>query len=470
MAEQEQILQEKLFKKFESAWELLQPGEKEKVFSFGETYKHFMDHGKTERECVKQIKKKAIEKGYISLEEVINRGKLATGDKIYAENRGKAIALFVIGQEALTAGMKVVGAHLDAPRLDLKAFPLYEEAGLALLKTHYYGGVKKYQWVAIPLALHGVIIKHDGTKLEIVIGEEESDPVFYISDLLPHLASEQMAKKMSEGITGEDLNVIIGNIPYQSSEMKKAVKLNILKLLNEKYGITEEDFTVAELEIVPAGKSRDVGIDRSMIAAHGHDDRVCAFAALEAVLELVSPEKTAVALFVDKEEVGSMGNTGMESMFFMHCVAELLSLQGKESYVALQRSLKNTKVLSGDVTAGFDPNFPDVLDKRNASYIGKGVTLTKYTGVRGKGGSNDANAEFLGEIRAIFNRHKVAWQIGELGKVDQGGGGTIAYILANYGAEVVDCGTPMLSMHAPIELISKVDLYMTYRAYGAFFQ
>lgn len=470
VSEQDKLLQRKLLKEFKSAWELLDEGEKEKVFSFSEGYKNFMDRGKTERECVQEIKKKALEKGYISLEEAIRRGTLAAGDKIYAENRGKAIVLFVMGREDLESGMKIVGAHLDAPRLDLKAFPLYEEAGLAMLKTHYYGGVKKYQWVAIPLALHGVIIKHDGTKIEVTIGEDENDPIFYISDLLPHLAADQMVKKMSEGIAGEDLNVIIGNIPYQGEDIEEAVKLNVLKLLNEKYGVIEEDFTVAELEVVPAGKSRDVGIDRSMIAAHGHDDRVCSYSALEAILELESPENTAVALFIDKEEVGSMGNTGMESMFFKHCVAELLALQGKESYLVLQRTMKNTKVLSGDVTAGFDPNYPDVLDKRNASYIGKGVTLTKYTGVRGKGGSNDANAEFLGEIRGLFNHHGVAWQVGELGKVDQGGGGTIAYILANYGAEVVDCGTPMLSMHAPMELVSKVDLYMTYRAYHVFLQ
>lgn len=463
-------LQDKLTKKFHNAWEQLKDEELEKIFEFGEDYKEFMDLGKTERECVDEIVKQAKENGFISFDEVMARGAIKPGDKIYAENKGKNAILFVIGSEEIEKGMRIVGTHLDAPRLDLKAFPLYEDGGLALLKTHYYGGIKKYQWVAIPLALHGVMIKKNGEKISVVIGEDEQDPVFYISDLLPHLAKDQMDEKMGEGITGEGLNVIIGNIPYKCDDIDEKVKLNILKLLNEKYGIHEEDFTVAEIEIVPAGKSRDVGLDRSMIAAHGHDDRVCTFAAYKAVFETQNPKNTVVGLFVDKEEVGSMGNTGMESLFFENTVAELLNLQGITSYIGLRRAMSNSKVLSGDVTAGFDPNFPDVLDKRNASFIGKGVTLTKYTGVRGKGGSNDANAEFLGEVRDIFNNADVTWQVGELGKVDQGGGGTIAYILANKGAEVVDCGTPMLSMHAPIELISKVDLYMTYKAYKAFYR
>jgi len=463
-------LQQKLSKKFHNAWEQLKDGELKKVFEFGEDYKCFMDRGKTERECVDEIIKEAKVKGFVSLSEVITRGTVKPGDKIYAENKGKAIALFVIGNEGIEKGMRIVGSHLDAPRLDLKAFPLYEDGGLALLKTHYYGGVKKYQWVATPLALHGVMIKKNGEKLSIVIGEDDQDPVLYISDLLPHLAKDQMSKNMGEGITGEGLNVIIGNIPYQCDDVDEKVKLNVLNLLNEKYGIHEEDFTVAEIEIVPAGKSRDVGLDRSMIAAHGHDDRVCSFAAYKAVFEIENPKDTIVGLFVDKEEVGSMGNTGAESMFFEDVVAELLNLEGITSYIGLRRAMSNSKVLSGDVTAGFDPNFPDVLDKRNASFIGKGVTLTKYTGSRGKAGSNDANAEFLAEIRDVFNSSDVTWQVGELGKVDQGGGGTIAYIFANRGAEVVDCGTPMLSMHAPIELISKVDLYMTYKAYKAFYQ
>lgn len=462
-------LQKMLTKEFVSAWDRLKESELDEVFNFSEDYKSFMDSGKTERECVKEIVSRAKAAGYISLEEAINIGSISFGDKIYAENKGKAVALFVIGKETLQKGMRIVGAHVDAPRLDLKAFPLYEDAGLAMLKTHYYGGIKKYQWVAIPLALHGVIIKSNGEKVDIVIGEDENDPVFYITDLLPHLAADQMTKKMSEGITGEGLNILIGNIPFNSNDIGDKVKLNVLRLLNEKYGIVEEDFTVAEIEAVPAGRARDVGIDRSMIAAHGHDDRVCSFAALKAVLELEPQEATLVGLFVDKEEVGSNGNTGMESAFFENVVAELLALQGQESHLMVRRAMMSSKVLSADVTAGFDPNYPEVLDKRNGAFIGKGVTISKYTGARGKSGTNDANAEYLGEIRNIMNKHDVVWQVGELGKVDQGGGGTIAYMLANYGAEVLDCGTPMLSMHAPLELISKVDLYMTYKAYRAFY-
>ncbi|MDD2447844.1 MAG: aminopeptidase [Tissierellia bacterium] len=460
-----------LTKKFPSAWEQLRDGGKETVFNFCNEYKDFLDSGKTERESSDEIIKQAKDKGYISFEDVISKGSFKAGDKIYAENKGKGVALFVIGQDSLEKGMKIVGSHIDTPRLDLKAQPLYQDGELALLKTHYYGGIKKYQWVAIPLALHGVIFNKKGEKINIVIGEDENDPVFYITDLLPHLAKEQMDKKMGEGIIGESLNVLIGSIPYNGEKEKDdAIKLNVLKLLNEKYGIVEEDFTVAELEIVPAGKARDVGIDRSMVAAHGHDDRVCAFASLKAVLEIEEPKQTVVGLFVDKEEVGSLGNTGMESMFFENVVAELLNLEGVTSHLGIRRAMANSKVLSGDVTAGFDPNYPDVSDKRNTPYIGKGVTITKYTGSRGKSSSNDANAEFLSEIRDIFNEADVSWQVGELGKVDEGGGGTIAYILANKGAEVVDCGTPMLSMHAPIELISKIDLYNTYKAYKAFYQ
>ena len=462
-------LQKQLTKKFHNAWERLKEGELEDVFGFSEEYKLFLDKGKTERECTDEIIKQAKAEGFTSIEEVLAKGNFKPGDKIYAENKGKGVALFVLGSEALDKGMRIVGSHLDAPRLDLKAFPLYEDGGLGMFKTHYYGGIKKYQWVALPLALHGIIFTKNGEKISIVIGEDDDDPVLYITDLLPHLSKDQMEKKMGEGITGEGLNVIIGSIPYCGDDIDEKVKFNILKLLNEKYGIEEGDFTVAELEVVPAAKARDVGIDRSMISAHGHDDRVCSYSALKAVLETENPKYTTVGLFVDKEEVGSMGNTGMQSDFFENTVAELLNIQGVTSYLGLRRALSNSKVLSGDVTAGFDPNFPDVLDKRNAAFIGKGVTLTKYTGSKGKSGSNDANSEFLAEVRNIFNSGDVTWQVGELGKVDQGGGGTIAYILANKGAEVVDCGTPMLSMHAPIELISKVDLYMTYKAYKAFY-
>lgn len=463
-------LQKKLTKKYNNAWDQLKEGELEKVMDFAEGYKDFLDKGKTERESTNEVVNKALAKGYISFEEVMAKGQVKAGDKIYAVNKGKGVALFSIGTKSLDKGMRIVGSHLDAPRLDLKANPLYEDGGIAMLKTHYYGGVKKYQWVGIPLALHGVLFNRQGEKVEIVIGEDEKDPVLYITDLLPHLAKDQMDKKMGEGITGEGLNPIIGSIPYKDDEIEEKVKLNILNILNQKYGIEEEDFTVAEIEIVPAGKARDVGIDRSMISAHGHDDRVCSYAALEGVFDAENTEDTLVGLFVDKEEVGSMGNTGMESTFFENVVAELLNLQGKNSHLDLMRAFSNSKVLSGDVTAGFDPNFPDVHDKRNGAFIGKGVTISKYTGSRGKSGSNDANAEFLAHVREVFNKHQVTWQVGELGKVDQGGGGTIAYILANKGAEVVDCGTPMLSMHAPVELVSKIDLYETYKAYKAFYQ
>ncbi|SHG99995.1 aminopeptidase [Tepidibacter thalassicus] len=452
---------------FKSAWKNLKDGEMDNLMNYSKEYMDFLDNSKTERRCVEEIIKKAKQNGFISLDEVIKSGKLQSGCKVYANNRGKGVALFIIGKENLEKGMRIIGSHVDSPRLDLKPFPLYEDGNLALLKTHYYGGIKKYQWTCIPLSLHGVVLKNDGTKVDINIGEDENDPVLYITDLLIHLAKDQMGKKLSEGITGEGLNVIIGHIPMKDEE-KDVVKQNILRFLNEKYSITEEDFVSAEIEVVPAGKARDVGIDRAMIASYGHDDRVCTFAAFKSMLEIENPEYTAVGLFVDKEEVGSMGNTGMESRFFENVVAELINLQENYSDLKLRRALANSKVLSADVTCGFDPNFPDVVDKRNAAFMGHGVVITKYTGARGKAGCNDANAEFVSEIRKLFSENGVTWQIGELGKVDQGGGGTIAYILANYGAEVVDCGVPVLSMHAPIEVVSKVDCYETYKAYKSF--
>jgi len=367
--------------------------------------------------------------------------------------------------------MNIVGSHIDSPRLDLKASPLYEDAELALLKTHYYGGIKKYQWAAIPLSMHGVIVKKDGSKTSITIGEDDDDPVFVVSDILPHLGKEQAAKKMSEGFTGEQLNVIIGNIPLKDKKVKEHIKLNILNILKEKYNIEEIDFVSAEIEIVPAGKARDAGLDRSLILAYGHDDRVCAFPSLKVIFEIEHPQKMAVALFTDKEEIGSVGNTGMCSAFFDNTVAELIALE-KQGYneLFLRRALAQSKVLSADVNAGFDPSFPEVFDKRNSSYIGKGIILTKFTGSRGKSGANDAHAEFVGEIKNLFTANKIVWQASELGKVDAGGGGTIAYILANKGADVIDCGIAVLNMHAPFELISKVDLFMTYKAYKAFLQ
>ncbi|EOC99858.1 aminopeptidase [Caldisalinibacter kiritimatiensis] len=466
------VLQEKLTHKWELVWDKIDDNERENVFNLAEDYKTFLDKAKTERESAAEIIRIAEENGYINIEEVIEKGmEVKSGMKIYANNRDKAVAMFVIGEESLTKGMNIVGSHIDAPRIDLKQFPLYEDSDLALLKTHYYGGIKKYQWVSLPLALHGTVIKSNGEKVNIVIGEDENDPVFFITDLLPHLAKDQVAKKLAEGITGEGLNIIIGSIPYNEEDLSEKVKLNVLKMLNEKYGITEEDFTTAEFEAVPAGKARDVGLDRSFISAHGHDDRVCAYTSLRAMLEIEKPNRTAVGLFVDKEEVGSLGNTGMESKFFENVVSELIELT-EESYSELKtkRAMANSKVLSADVIAAFDPNYPEVLDKRNSAFIGKGVALVKYTGVKGKAHSNDANAEYIAEVRRIFNENEVVWQMGELGKVDQGGGGTIAYILANYGMEVVDCGVPVLSMHAPYELVSKADVYMTYKAYKAFYQ
>ncbi|MCF6462074.1 aminopeptidase [Clostridium sp. Cult1] len=466
------MLQEKLTHKWKNVWEVLDNIEKEKVFSLNEEYKDFLDKGKTERESAREIIRVASKKGYISIDELLEkRIKPTPGMKIYANNKDKAVALFVLGKESLEKGMHIVGSHLDAPRIDLKQFPLYEDSELAMFKTHYYGGIKKYQWVTLPLALHGVVVKEDGEKVDIVIGEDEDDPVFFITDLLPHLAKDQMEKKMSEGITGEGLNILIGSIPYDDSEINEKVKLNVLNILNEKYGIKEEDFTTAEFEIVPAGKSRDVGIDRSMVGGYGQDDRVCAFTSFKAILDIETPNKTAVALFVDKEEIGSVGNTSMESKFFENIVSELINLiEENYSELLVKRALANSWVLSADTLAGFDPNYPEVLDKRNSPFIGKGITIVKYTGVRGKGGSNDANSEYLGKIRKIFNNSNVVWQMGELGKVDQGGGGTIAYILANYGMEVVDCGVPLLSVHAPYEIASKADVYMAYKGYNAFFK
>lgn len=466
------VLQEKLTHKWKNVWEVLDNIEKEKVFSLNEEYKDFLDKGKTERESAREIIRVASKKGYISIDELLEkRIKPTPGMKIYANNKDKAVALFVLGKESLEKGMHIVGSHLDAPRIDLKQFPLYEDSELAMFKTHYYGGIKKYQWVTLPLALHGVVVKEDGEKVDIVIGEDEDDPVFFITDLLPHLAKDQMEKKMSEGITGEGLNILIGSIPYDDSEINEKVKLNVLNILNEKYGIKEEDFTTAEFEIVPAGKSRDVGIDRSMVGGYGQDDRVCAFTSFKAILDIETPNKTAVALFVDKEEIGSVGNTSMESKFFENIVSELINLiEENYSELLVKRALANSWVLSADTLAGFDPNYPEVLDKRNSPFIGKGITIVKYTGVRGKGGSNDANSEYLGKIRKIFNNSNVVWQMGELGKVDQGGGGTIAYILANYGMEVVDCGVPLLSVHAPYEIASKADVYMAYKGYNAFFK
>ncbi|MFS8501267.1 MAG: aminopeptidase [Caldicoprobacter sp.] len=460
-----------LVKVYKYAWDKYSDQELERVFSFCEGYKAFMSKCKTERECVKEFIALAENHGYRNLEEIMARGeKLKPGDKLYANNMGKMLALFVIGKQPLEKGMKILGAHIDSPRLDLKQNPLYEDSGLAMLETHYYGGIKKYQWVAIPLAIHGVVVKKDGTVIDVVIGEKDDDPVVGISDLLIHLAADQMEKKLAKGIEGEDLNVCIGSIPLKSDNKDESerVKKNILRLLNERYGIDEEDFVSAELEVVPAGSARDYGLDRSMVIAYGQDDRVCAYTSFEALMRVENPEKTCIALMVDKEEIGSVGATGMTSRFFENTLVEIMNLMGDYSELKLRRALANSKMLSCDVSAAFDPNYPSVMEKKNAAYLGKGVTFNKYTGTRGKSGSNDANAEYMAYLRAIMDKHGITWQTAELGKVDQGGGGTIAYILAEYGMDVIDCGVPVLSMHAPWEVTSKADIYEAMRGYYAF--
>lgn len=450
-----------------SAWNNLTKKQEKEIETFSKEYMNFLDKSKTERTCAQEIVRIAKENGFVSLEEITKKKtKIQQGTKIYAVNYHKSVALFVMGEDELQDGLQVVGSHIDSPRLDLKPNPLYEEGNMAMFKTHYYGGVKKYQWATIPLALYGVAFDNKGNKIEISIGDHPEDPVFFINDLLIHLSSEQLQKKAGEVITGEQLNVVVGSIPSRSEDSK--FKKSVLEILEKKYNINEKSFLTAEFEVVPAGSAREVGFDRSMIASYGHDDRVCAFASLKAILGIESPKRTACAIFMDKEEVGSQGNTGMESRFFENTVAEIIALQGDYSDLKLRRSMKNSYVLSADVNCCFDPNHPDATEKNNTALLGNGVTLTKYTGSRGKGGCNDANAEYMHQVAQIFDKNKVVWQTGELGKVDQGGGGTIAYILANYGAQVIDCGTAVLSMHAPYELISKVDAYMTYQAYYHF--
>ncbi|MBN2795362.1 MAG: aminopeptidase [Clostridia bacterium] len=464
-------LQEQLTHTYKNVWSEIDEVETKKVFDLGDEYKLFLDAGKTERECAREIQKQAIEKGYVDLNTLVeNKTPIKPGMKIYAMNRDKAIVLFVIGEEPLEKGMQIVGSHIDAPRIDLKPVPLYESSDMAFLKTHYYGGIKKYQWTSMPLALHGAVVRKDGERVDISIGEDENDPILFITDILPHLAKDQYTKTIGEAIGGEDLNVLIGSMPHGDKDTKEQFKLNVLRLLNEKYGLQENDLVTAELEIVPAGKAKCVGLDRGMIAAYGQDDRVCAFAHMKAIFEIDQPKRTAVGMFMDKEEVGSQGNTGSQSSFFYDIVAELINLQTeKYSDLLLRRSLGNTKVLSADVGAAFDPNYAGAYEKQNSGFAGKGIQLVKYTGARGKGGCNDANAEFMAEVRKIFDDNNVIWQTGELGKVDQGGGGTIAYLLANQNADVVDCGVPVLCMHGPYEVTSKADVYMAYKGYKAFY-
>ena len=451
-----------------NAWVKYDDEKVKEIFSFSDKYKSFISTCKTERECVKESIRLAESVGYRNLEDIIkNNETLKCGDNVYANNKDKNIALFVIGSEPIEKGLKILGAHIDSPRLDLKQNPLYEEGELALLDTHYYGGIKKYQWVTLPLALHGVVAKKDGTLIDICIGEDENDPVVGISDLLVHLAGEQMGKKADKVVEGEDLNVLVGSIPLKEDE-KEAVKANILKILKEKYDFEEEDFLSAEIEIVPAGKARDYGLDRSMIMGYGHDDRVCAYTSLAAMLDIENVDKTCCTLLVDKEEVGSNGATGMHSKFFENIVAELIDRVEGYNDLKLRRCLTNSKMLSSDVSAAFDPNYPSVMEKKNSAYFGHGIVFNKYTGARGKSGCNDANAEYMAELRSIMEKHDVSFQTAELGKVDAGGGGTIAYILANYNMEVIDSGVAVQNMHSPWEIVSKVDVYETMKGYRAF--
>lgn len=438
------------------------------IFNFCEGYKNYMSVCKTERESVLEAVKLAEEKGYRDLNLVIKNGEiLKSGDKVYLNNKDKALVLFLIGNESLESGMRIIGSHVDSPRLDLKQHTLYEDGQMALMDTHYYGGIKKYQWIALPLAIHGVVVKKDGTKINVVIGEDDNDPVVGISDLLVHLSGEQLQKKANEVIQGEDLNVLVGNIPLDGEE-KDAVKANILKLLKDKYDFEEEDFTSAEIEVVPAGRARDLGLDRSMVMAYGQDDRICAYTSLMALLDLDKVEKTSVVLLVDKEEVGSQGATGMHSRFFENAVAEIMDRLGCYSELKLRRALSNSAMLSADVTAAFDPNYASAYERKNTAYFGRGLVFSKYTGARGKSGCNDANPEFIAWLRDIMDKNDISYQTAELGKVDQGGGGTIAYILAEYNMEVIDCGVALQNMHAPWEVSSKVDIYETMRGYKTF--
>ncbi len=461
-----------------NAWDKYPQESRNALMEFGEKYRQFISGCKTERECTDKFVHMAKNAGFSNLEEIITANEaLKPGEKVYASNKGKGLVMFTIGRQPLEQGMNILGAHIDSPRLDLKQNPLYEDTEMAMLDTHYYGGVKKYQWVTLPLALHGVFVKKDGTVIPVSIGDKPGDPVFGVSDLLIHLAGEQMEKKAAKVIEGENLDILIGSIPQAAQEkeqenkesVKDRVKANILHILAKEYLIDEEDFISAEIEAVPAGEARDYGLDRSMIMGYGHDDRVCAYPSFMAMLDTKEvPERTSVCLLVDKEEIGSVGATGMKSRFFENMTAEVMQAAGQFSELGLRRALANSRVLSSDVSAAYDPNYASVSEKKNAAYFGKGLVFNKYTGSRGKSGSNDANAEYIAHLREILDRNEVAYQTSELGKVDQGGGGTIAYILAEYGMEVIDSGVAVLNMHAPWEIISKVDLYETYRGYQVF--
>lgn len=463
------VLQEQLTKSWKSAWRGLDADDDLEMKTISDEYIDYLTKGKTERKCAEISIEMAEKEGFKPLEHFQKLGKIVSGDKIYTLHKKKALVLFIAGTDPIENGMAIVGAHIDAPRLDLKPMPLFESEEMVFLKTHYYGGIKKYQWVTIPLALHGTVVKKDGEVVRIVIGEDLKDPVFCITDLLPHLAQKQSTKTLSEAITGEGLNIIVGSYPFEDEDIKEGVKLSILKILFEKYGMIEEDFATAEFEVVPAGAARHVGFDESMVGGYGQDDRICAFTAIKALLNSPHPKRTTSVILADKEEIGSYGNTGMESQFFENAVAEIIDLMGCEKpELMMRRCFMNSEMLSADVTAGVDPNYPGTHDKYNAPYMGKGIVLSKYGGARGKSGSNDAHAEFMGKMRKTLDEAGVVWQMGELGRVDLGGGGTIAHMLAAYGMDVLDCGPPLLSMHAPFEIASKIDLFMCYKGYKAF--
>ncbi len=460
-------LKDFLFNTKKCGWETLADSIKNDVIKFSDEYIHFLNRSKTEREATSFITEILNKNGFVNIKDKMI---LVPGDKVYYVNREKSVYAAIMGNKPVEAGLNIIGSHIDSPRLDLKPNPLYEDNGFAYFKTHYYGGVKKYQWTTIPLSIHGVIVKANGEKVTINIGEDEADPIFTITDLLPHLAQDQMEKKLKDGISGEDLNLLIGSIPIGDEKATERIKLNVLKILNDKYGITEKDFVSSELELVPAFKARSLGFDRSMVAGYGQDDKICAYTSLRALLDTVTPAKTAVCIFADKEEIGSMGNTGMESHVFDTFISELLNKTNTNRPNLLDKVFCNSKMLSADVDAGLDPIYASVSDKNNSAFLGMGVGLNKYTGARGKSGASDANAEFVAQIRNIFESNNIAYQVSELGKVDTGGGGTIAYILANKGVDVIDCGVPVLSMHAPYEVTSKFDVYEAYRAYSAFWK
>ena len=460
-------LKKKLFNVKKDGWEEADEAERKEIFDISEKYMEFLNQAKTEREFIKKARELADQNGY---KDIMEFETLKPGDKIYFVNREKSMYLAIIGEESIENGMHIIGSHVDSPRLDLKPNPLYEDTGLAYFKTHYYGGIKKYQWTTIPLSIHGVIVKKNGEKIELNIGEDEKDPIFTITDLLPHLAQEQMEKKLKNGINGEDLNLLIGSIPYKDEKITEKVKLNILDLLNKKYGITEADFNSAEIELVPAFKARSLGLDESMVAAYGQDDKVCAYTSLAAMMNLKNVKNTAVCILSDKEEIGSMGNTGMESHMFDFFVSEMLNKLGINRPNLLDKVFCFSKMLSSDVDAGFDPIYASVSDKTNAGFIGKGIAIVKYTGARGKSGASDANAEYVAWVRNVLDKNDIKYQLTELGKVDIGGGGTIAYILANKGTDVIDCGVPVLSMHAPYEVTSKYDIYSALKTYEAFWK